>query len=155
MTFAQFHSPRLEWMTGRAHVAVWVAHVASCESCCPGRVWGPGEQKDRFVLSFCLQYLTWYVAYSSCLVMASKLNCLYQVLRNSLKLSEVMSGLIKFWISAFGWRKRNILFMLRTQYLGQSFCLSTFLMVRFGSKCLCFSWACPTGKGAAPKETSS
>lgn len=39
--------------------------------------------------------------------MVRKLRCWYQILRNNLKLSEVVSRLIKFRLSAFG-RRRNV-----------------------------------------------
>lgn len=104
MMFAQPHCPHLELTMIRAHMAAWVVFVASrvgltfpigCNS--------QERRKTTSCLPVYLQRLLCIPKYfydTSCvthaLVMVSKSNCLYQILRNSLKLSEVVSRLMKF-----------------------------------------------------------
>lgn len=52
-------------------------------------------EKGQSVFTFILTVPQMYPAYSSYLLMISKLTCLYQILRSRVKQSEVISRLIK------------------------------------------------------------
>lgn len=137
-TFAPLHCPQVELRMISAHTAVWVVYVASCVHLasligCNGR-----GQEDHFEFTFELAVPYMVPACSSCLVMVSRVSCLFQILSNSLKLSEVMSRLKNFSLSAFE-RRRNR--DNKTSY--SSLCLGEFLFINFLKgkvwiKCLCF-----------------